>query len=32
MKASVNRNFWCLGNRLFASGAVVTLAKEGAVS
>ena len=29
MKASTTSNFWCLGNRLLVSDAVVTLAKGG---
>ena len=29
MEASRTRNFWCLGKRRLASGAVVTLTKEG---
>ena len=29
MEASRTRNFWCLGKRRLASGAAVTLAKEG---
>ena len=29
MKASTTRKFWCLGDRCLASGAVVTLVKEG---